>query len=131
MAGGSPAHAGSPRQVAGLSAFLIDPYGKLHVCELSRRPGWDVLAQLRASVALDRPLIESSFMPHTRRIRFMNPYRQTMSGILKLKAPQGWTISPATFNFNVNPSETFDREVTLEFPYNSFAGAKKSWRSCS
>jgi radical SAM protein with 4Fe4S-binding SPASM domain len=28
---------------AGLSAFLIDPYGKLHVCELSRRPGWDVL----------------------------------------------------------------------------------------
>ena len=28
---------------AGLSTFLIDPYGKLHVCELSRRPGWDVL----------------------------------------------------------------------------------------
>jgi MoaA/NifB/PqqE/SkfB family radical SAM enzyme len=29
---------------AGLATFLIDPYGKLHVCELSRRPGWDVLA---------------------------------------------------------------------------------------
>jgi radical SAM protein with 4Fe4S-binding SPASM domain len=28
---------------AGLNAFLIDPYGKMHVCELSRRPGWDVL----------------------------------------------------------------------------------------
>lgn len=28
---------------AGVSAFLIDPYGKLHVCTLSRRPGWDVL----------------------------------------------------------------------------------------
>jgi radical SAM protein with 4Fe4S-binding SPASM domain len=28
---------------AGLSSFVIDPYGKLHVCELSRRPGWDVL----------------------------------------------------------------------------------------
>lgn len=28
---------------AGLNTFLIDPYGKLHVCELSRRPGWDVL----------------------------------------------------------------------------------------
>jgi radical SAM protein with 4Fe4S-binding SPASM domain len=28
---------------AGLSTFLIDPYGKLHLCELSRRPGWDVL----------------------------------------------------------------------------------------
>jgi hypothetical protein len=83
-----------------------------------------VLAQLRASVALDRPLIESSFVPHTRRIRFVNPYRQTISGTLKLKAPSGWTISPATFNFSVNPNETFDREMTLEFPYNSFAGAK-------
>jgi hypothetical protein len=83
-----------------------------------------VLAQLRASVALDRPLIESSFVPHTRRIRFVNPYRQTISGTLKLKAPNGWTISPATFSFSVNPNETFDREMTLEFPYNSFAGAK-------
>jgi radical SAM protein with 4Fe4S-binding SPASM domain len=28
---------------AGLSTLLVDPYGKMHVCELSRRPGWDVL----------------------------------------------------------------------------------------
>jgi len=83
-----------------------------------------VLAQLRASVALDRPLIESSFIPHSRRIRFVNPYRQAISGVLKLKAPDGWTVSPGTFNFSVNPNETFDREITIEFPYNSFAGAK-------
>lgn len=29
---------------AGLATYVIDPYGKLHVCELSRKPGWDVLA---------------------------------------------------------------------------------------
>jgi radical SAM protein with 4Fe4S-binding SPASM domain len=28
---------------AGLSSFIVDPYGKMHVCQLSRRPGWDVL----------------------------------------------------------------------------------------
>ena len=28
---------------AGANTFLIDPYGKMHVCELSRRPGWNVL----------------------------------------------------------------------------------------
>ncbi|MCU1384205.1 MAG: putative Fe-S oxidoreductase [Acidobacteria bacterium] len=28
---------------AGLTSFTIDPYGKMHVCQLSRRPGWDVL----------------------------------------------------------------------------------------
>jgi MoaA/NifB/PqqE/SkfB family radical SAM enzyme len=28
---------------AGAATFVIDPYGKMHVCELSRKPGWDVL----------------------------------------------------------------------------------------
>jgi MoaA/NifB/PqqE/SkfB family radical SAM enzyme len=28
---------------AGVSSFFIDPYGKLHLCALSRRPGWDIL----------------------------------------------------------------------------------------
>src|SRR5207244_3963812 len=43
------------------------------------------LAQLRASVAFDRPLLESSFEPHSRHIRFVNPYKQAISGSLKLK----------------------------------------------
>jgi hypothetical protein len=82
-------------------------------------------AQLRASVAMDRPLLESSFEAHARRIRFTNGYRQAVGGTLKLRAPAGWTISPPTFQFTLNPGETFDREVTIEFPYNSFAGAKQ------
>jgi hypothetical protein len=82
------------------------------------------LAQLRASVAFDQPLVESSFEPHTRHVRFTNPYRQAIGGTLKLRAPAGWTLNPPTFTFTLNPGETFDREVTIEFPYNSFAGAK-------
>jgi hypothetical protein len=82
------------------------------------------LAQLRASIALDRPLIESSFQPHTRHIRFINPYRQAIGGTFKLKAPPGWTVNPPTNVFTLNPGETFDREITIEFPYNSFAGPK-------
>jgi hypothetical protein len=81
-------------------------------------------AQLRASIALDRPLLESSFKPHTRKLSFTNPYRTAIGGTLKLKAPTGWTISPPTFNFTLNPGERFDRELTIEFPYNSFAGQK-------
>jgi hypothetical protein len=81
-------------------------------------------AQLRASVAIDRPTIESSFKPHTRRIRFTNTYSQAINGALHLKGPTGWTLNPATFNFAVNPGETFEREVTIQFPYNSVAGAK-------
>ncbi|MGE5611295.1 MAG: hypothetical protein ACM359_18745 [Bacillota bacterium] len=82
------------------------------------------LAQLRASVAIDRPLIESSFMPHTRRIRFSNPYRQAISGTLKIKGPPGWTLTPPTFSFSINPNEVFQRDLTIEFPYNSYAGPK-------
>jgi hypothetical protein len=81
-------------------------------------------AQLRASVALDRPLLESSFMPHQRRFRFTNPYKQAIGGTVRLKAPQGWTLNPPTYTFTLNPGEQFDRELTIEFPYNSFAGAK-------
>lgn len=82
------------------------------------------IAQLRASVALDNPLLESSFKPHTRRIRFVNPYKQAISGSFKLTPPPGWVINPPTWTFSLNPGETFDRELTIEFPYNSFAGAK-------
>jgi hypothetical protein len=82
------------------------------------------LAQLRASIAFDNPLLESSFKPHTRRIRFTNPYRHAIGGSFRLKPPQGWVLNPPTMTFSLNPDETFDREVTMEFPYNSFAGPK-------
>jgi hypothetical protein len=81
-------------------------------------------AQLRASIALDRPLLESSFKPHTRKLSFVNSYRTAIGGTLKLKPPAGWTLSPPTFNFTLNPGEKFERELTIEFPYNSFAGPK-------
>src|SRR4029077_3665236 len=35
-----------------------------------------------------------------------------------------WTINPPTQTFTLNPGETFDRDITIEFPYNSFAGPK-------
>jgi hypothetical protein len=82
------------------------------------------LALLRASVAIDRPLIESSFQAHGRRLRFTNPYKTAVSGTVRLRAPRGWTLNPPTHTFNLNPGETYDRELTIEFPYNSYAGPK-------
>src|SRR5690606_23491006 len=72
----------------------------------------------------DPPLIESSFKPHLRKVRFVNPYRQAIGGQLKLKAPPGWTINPPTFQFSLNPDEVFERDITIELPYNSLAGPK-------
>ena len=82
------------------------------------------LAQLRASIAFNNDRIESSFKAHTRRLRFVNPYRSAIGGSVKLTPPKGWTINPPSQTFTLNPGEMFDREITIEFPYNSFAGPK-------
>jgi|GEM_PF-835560 len=107
-------HEGPSRQVrlsvGAMPLFLVDVDGQL--------------ARLRASLAIDQPLIESSFRPHVRRIRFVNPYPSAISGTLRLKPPAGWSISPPILPFNVNPAQTFEREITIEFPYNSFAGSR-------
>jgi len=81
-------------------------------------------AQLRSTVAIDLPLLESSLEPHTRHLRFTNTYRQTISGSLKLAGPKGWTLNPPTFQFTLNPGDKFDQDFTIQFPYNSFAGDK-------
>jgi hypothetical protein len=104
------AEAGVPIQVSSMPFFLVDIDGQV--------------AQLRASVHFDDEKIESSFREHSRHLIFTNPYRQAIAGMVKLKAPPGWTLNPPTFNFSLNPGETFDRELTIQFPYNTFAGAK-------
>jgi hypothetical protein len=82
------------------------------------------VAQMRASVGFDQPLLESSFQPHTRHIHFTNSGGSTISGSMKLTGPKGWLLTPSVFSFSLDPGEVFDRDVTIEFPYNSFAGAK-------
>jgi hypothetical protein len=81
-------------------------------------------AQLRAGVGFHRPLIESSFQPHRRTFHFTNPYKQAISGTFRLRPPAGWTLTPSVQTFNLNPGETFEREIILELPYNSIAGVK-------
>ncbi|MGA3065589.1 MAG: hypothetical protein ABSF29_01950 [Tepidisphaeraceae bacterium] len=83
-----------------------------------------VAAQMRASVGFDQPLLESSFEAHTRHIHFVNPSNTTIGGELKLTGPPGWSLTPSVFTFSLDPGEVFNREVSIEFPYNSFAGSK-------
>ncbi len=82
------------------------------------------LAQLRSSFGFDNPLIESSFKPHVRRLQFVNPYPTSISGKIKLTGPAGWTVVAQVPTFNLAPGERYDGAVTIEFPYNSFAGVK-------
>lgn len=97
-------------QVGPMPIFLLDIDGEM--------------AQLRSSVAWSNDKIESSFKPHVRKLRFTNPYRTGLSGQIRLRGPAGWSLSPPALQFSLNPGETLDRDVIIEFPYNSFAGTK-------
>jgi hypothetical protein len=83
-----------------------------------------VSAQIRASIAFDRPLVESSFEPHERRLIFTNSTKDIITGMVRLRPPTGWSMTPSTFQFSIDPGKSFDRAVTIEFPYNSVAGEK-------
>jgi hypothetical protein len=68
--------------------------------------------------------LESSFQSHVQHLTFTNPSINSLTGTLRLRPPPGWTMTPASFQFTLNPGQQFDRSVTIEFPYNSFAGPK-------
>ncbi|HRK32324.1 MAG TPA: hypothetical protein PLD59_14755 [Tepidisphaeraceae bacterium] len=97
-------------QVSTMPIFLLDVDGEM--------------AQLRASVGWDNDHVESSFKSHLRKLHFTNPYKYGISGQIRLRGPTGWLITPAVQQFTLNPGETWERDVSIEFPYNTFAGSK-------
>lgn len=83
------------------------------------------LVMLRASLALDRPLIESTATSHARRLTFRNDFDQPITGTIRLAAPKGWIASMPGGAFNLNPGETFTAPLTLTLPSNVPAGQTK------
>jgi hypothetical protein len=109
------------------NATPLTSQGGLTRVQVGRMPfflvGVDALSmQLRAGLAFDQSLLESTYQTHTRRLMFTNPSADVLSGTLHLHPPKGWSISPASFQFSLNPGKNFDEQVTIEFPYNSLSG---------
>ena len=79
-------------------------------------------AKLRAGVALDRPMLESTFDAHVRRLTFANPTPGELRGTIALTPPAGWraTVEPAVIS--VAPGQTWDGAATLRLPYGTPAG---------
>ncbi len=85
-------------------------------------PTW--LMRLRSSFVLDPARIEAHAGVHPVRIRFANRAAEPISGTVRLLAPDGWDVRPARFDFAVAPGQSFDRTLSLRFPYNEATGAK-------
>ena len=53
------------------------------------------MMQLRGSLRLDQPMIESAFTSHLRHIHFANSYATAINGTLRISAGPGWNITPS------------------------------------
>ena len=82
------------------------------------------LARFRASFAVDNPMLESSFEPHSRTLRVTNTFKEPIVGSIRITGPSGWSVVVANPSFNLSPGDTFTTPITLEFPFASNAGEK-------
>jgi hypothetical protein len=82
------------------------------------------LLRFMGGVRIDNAVFESSVIPHGRVVSISNPYPHAVSGLMRFRPPEGWSISPPTRSFSLNPGETIDVPVSIEFPVSSHAGER-------
>jgi hypothetical protein len=82
------------------------------------------LLRFGAMVTVDNPLLESSFEAHNRKLKLTNTFSTSVSGTVRLRGPTGWTLTLPMNAFSLNPGESVNLPLTIEFPFNSFAGDK-------
>jgi hypothetical protein len=82
------------------------------------------MALFRVSVGVDNPMFESSVVPQMREVSFANTTGEYLEGTVRIDPPAGWTVSPGSLQFGLNPGEKLSRQVQLSMPYNSVAGTK-------
>lgn len=85
-------------------------------------PTW--LVRFRQGLHLDPSHVEASLEPHGAFLRFANPFREPISGDVRLVAPAGWEVRPTRFSFALAPGATCAQNVTLRFPLYESAGRK-------
>lgn len=85
-------------------------------------PTW--LVRLRQGLHLNPSHVEASLEPHGASLRFANPFREPISGDVRIVAPAGWEVRPTRFNFALAPGATCTQDLTLRFPLYESAGHK-------
>ncbi|MEO0588694.1 MAG: hypothetical protein AAF078_13775, partial [Planctomycetota bacterium] len=130
---------GVVRMVLGESPEVVDVFGNRapvpvvdgkHEVVLGPTPvfveGIDVrLAELRASVEIDEPFLESEQTPHDRVVTFVNPWGRTMSGQVIFTEPSNWRIQPKRQFVSVAAGGTVRLPVRITFPASEVAGDKE------
>ncbi|MAE61183.1 MAG: hypothetical protein CMJ49_07485 [Planctomycetaceae bacterium] len=82
------------------------------------------LAMLRAGFTLSPQQAESSFNVHQHTLTITNPWPRTISGRVKMAAPENWRITPRFVPFSIPAGQSVKVPVELTFPISEIAGRK-------
>lgn len=80
---------------------------------------------LRASLQMTPEVLPSKYQRHDAALTFTNPYDQPVTGQIRIRPPEGWTVSPKVERFALAPRQRWTSNVEVIFPYNASAGLKK------
>ncbi|MBU0638214.1 MAG: hypothetical protein KKB50_05055 [Planctomycetes bacterium] len=83
------------------------------------------LVLLQASVHLE-PYYVQVHDPAARPVlTFRNPYSTHLSGTLRIRAPEGWTVAPEAAEFGLQPGESFELPLDLVVPPRPLAAQRE------
>lgn len=82
------------------------------------------LAQLRSQFAITPRQIASGLRRHEHTVTLFNPYGEPISGVIRLRGPEGWEIRPSRLSISLQPGKTMQEKIQVHIPYNEPVGTK-------
>jgi len=82
------------------------------------------LARLRSRFEILPKQIPSSMREHRHQLRLVNTYPEPISGLVRLRGPEGWQIRPSRIPISLQPGQALQQPIALRLPSNEPAGTK-------
>lgn len=91
----------------------------------------DKLARLRSQFTIEPRQVASGLRQHQQTVTLINPYPEPINGTIRLRAPEGWEITPSRLSLSLEPGKTMREKVQIHIPYNEPVGPKTIYADLS
>ncbi|MHC4083096.1 MAG: hypothetical protein ACYSU2_17435, partial [Planctomycetota bacterium] len=121
----------APGPVEAVDAFggrhEVEPQDGAHTIRLGSRPlfieGVDSrLTEFRAAFDIQPSFLTARHQVHECEVLVGNPWSVTISGSLRLRAPEGWRVTPGTHRFTIAPGGTERLPISVVFSQRAPTG---------
>jgi len=84
--------------------------------------GW--LARLRSEFRILPQRISSSTRQHQHTLVFVNTSSEPVTGVIRLRSPRGWRITPSRIPISLQPGGRIEKPLEIRLPSNEPVGSK-------